>query len=115
MQTTVSLKNIEFYSFHGYYPEEKKAGNRFVVNLNVSFPQEKDFFVNYEQLFSIVKKIMMDHEPIDFIETMIEKVIELTKDKYDFVDAIHCEITKIKPPIAHFNGEGTSVQMTWKK
>ena len=115
MQTTVSLKNTEFYAYHGYYPKEKLTGNRFILNLKVSFSKENDQFVNYEHLFAISKDIMLNHEPIDFIETIIEKIMEQILGKYNFLEKIQCEITKVKPPIAQFNGDGTSVQLTWEK
>lgn len=115
MQTTVSLKKTEFYAYHGYYPEEKLTGNRFIVNLSVSFAQKEKLFVNYEHLFTIVHDVFIEQEPVDFLETLVQQIIKKCQEKYGFIDVIDCEIIKVKPPIAKFNGEGTSVQMKWKK
>jgi dihydroneopterin aldolase len=41
MKTEIYLQGMEFHAFHGVYPEEKKLGNRFRVEirmwLNVPF------------------------------------------------------------------------------
>lgn len=115
MKTTVALKKVQFYAKHGYYEEEKKIGNQFEVNLSCIFKQEEGRFVNYEHLFSTVQGIMDSDEPVDFIETLVEQIIKKIRVEYDFLSRINCEIIKLTPPIAKFEGKGTSVSMQWKK
>lgn len=115
MQTKVQLKNVLFYAYHGYYPEEQKTGNQFKVNLQVCFKNKEGRFVNYENLFLLTQQVIQREEPWLFLEEMAEEMIGLVREKYDFINEVVCEITKLKPPIAQFNGEGTSVEMIWQK
>lgn len=113
--TTVSLKAVKFYAMHGYYPEEKKMGNHFLVNLDCTFEQKEQRFVNYEHLFKVVKQVLLDNDPVDFIETLVEQIIDQVKDEYSFLNEVKCEIMKQSPPIEKFDGLGTSVSSVWQK
>jgi len=113
--TTVSLKEVKFYAMHGYYPEEKKMGNQFLVNLDCTFEQIDERFVNYEHLFKVVKEVFLKQEPVDFMETLAQQIIDQVKVEYTFLNQIKCEITKQAPPIAKFDGLGTSVSSIWQK
>ena len=35
MKMTVSIKNAEFFAYHGYYAEERSAGNTFLIDCEV--------------------------------------------------------------------------------
>ena len=55
----VALKNVRFFSYHGFYPEEQILGNVFFIDVETSFQVEEsgndDILktVNYELLFEI--------------------------------------------------------------
>lgn len=34
---TVALKDVKFYAFHGFYPEEQLTGSHFSVDVEVNF------------------------------------------------------------------------------
>jgi len=115
IKTKVALKEVQFYAKHGYYPEEKKIGNRFEVNLDCFFEQKADRFVNYEHLFKMVEQVIIKTEPMDFLEGLVQQIIDQVNKEYDFLDEVACEITKLTPPISQFDGKGTSVKMIWQK
>jgi dihydroneopterin aldolase len=54
---TIALHGAEFFARHGYYPEEQILGNRFIVDIEVSYDNDLsdqsdnlEDTVNYEQL-----------------------------------------------------------------
>ena len=76
---TIKLDNLQFYSFHGLYPEEKVIGGDFYVNLEASFSiqgvnaeieplTEIDQTVDYASIFNIVSRIMST--PRELLETV---------------------------------------------
>lgn len=115
LKTTVSLNSVEFYAFHGYYAEEKRIGNHFVVDVSCVFAQTADRFVNYEHLFAAVNSVMKQKKQIDFLEELVEEIIELIKTTFDFLEEISVEVLKKTPPIPKFAGKGASVKTVWTK
>ena len=58
----IQIENMEFYSFHGHFKEERIVGNKFRVDLTIetdmTLPAESDNLkdaVNYQRVYEIVK------------------------------------------------------------
>ena len=58
----IQIENMEFYSFHGHFREERIVGNKFLVDLTIETdmktPMESDNLndaVNYQRVYEIVK------------------------------------------------------------
>ena len=52
---TIALEGLQFYAYHGLYPEEQIIGNHFILDIRVSIPEPEDpgslnESVNYEVL-----------------------------------------------------------------
>jgi dihydroneopterin aldolase len=105
---TIELRSLQFYSFHGLYEEEKKAGGDFIVDVWAKFPAEDhilnsiDETVNYAALFEIIKK-EMDH-PRELLETLAQSICKKIHSQYSFLEEIEVKIEKKKAPIAGISG-----------
>jgi dihydroneopterin aldolase len=105
---TIELRDLEFFSFHGLYEEEKKAGGEFVVDVFAKFPAENhkltsiDETVNYAALFAIIKDEM--NQPRELLETIAQVIAEKIYAKYAVIKEIEIRIEKKKPPIVGFSG-----------
>ena len=105
---TIELKALRFHAFHGLYPEEKKIGNEFEVNLWVDYiPAEKiithiDNTVNYAQLHALIKAAMQ--QPRELLETVAMEIIESIYDQFPQIKKAAIEIVKLHPPISQFVG-----------
>jgi dihydroneopterin aldolase len=61
----IQIENMEFYSFHGHFKEERIVGNKFLVDLTIETDMKapavsdnlKDA-VNYQRVYDIVKSQM---------------------------------------------------------
>lgn len=100
----VSLRGAEFFAHHGFYPEEQKLGNRFVVDIEVSFTpkgdlnnDELDYSVDYEQLYELVCEEMKLTKKL--LETVAQAIIDRIKQQYTFVDSIQVSLKKLNPPL----------------
>lgn len=103
----IELKELQFFSFHGLYEEEKKAGGEFVVDLFASFSAKKpitdlDQTINYATLYALVKEEMSDSR--ELLETLAESIAEKIYLVYPILKKIDIRIEKKNPPIVGFSG-----------
>jgi dihydroneopterin aldolase len=112
----IELKQVRFYSHHGLYDGERKAGGEFVVDLAVKYPaadrklQRINETVNYEILYDLVKQEMQ--EPRDLLETVAMAITENIRKQFPSVEEVEIRIEKKNPPLINFSG-GASV--TYKR
>ena len=97
---TVALKEVKFYAFHGFYPEEQLTGNHFSVDVEVTFVPNIDTenlakTVNYEVINSIVIKQMNHTQKL--LETVVKNIIDDLTNTYDFLQTAVVGIKKIHP------------------
>lgn len=103
MQTKVAIEGAEFFAFHGFYDEEQKAGNTFIVDLEVTLSNEdlsKDDIrhtLNYEQLYEICKAEM--HITQRLIETVAYNILKIVQNKFSDVTNARVKIQKIAPQL----------------
>jgi dihydroneopterin aldolase len=103
----IAIQGAEFFAYHGFYPEEQKIGNKFIVDVEVSFKpigSLKDDkignTVDYEQLYRIVTEQMK--RTMKLIETVAQAIADKIKEQFPFVDHVKVTIKKMNPP---FNGK----------
>lgn len=104
---TILLKDLEFFSHHGLYEQEKVLGNSFIINASFSFkPDEKissiHQTINYVSIYDIVKKRM--DIPAILLETLAQ---EIADDMYRFdkrLQSVSVSIEKKNPPILNIQG-----------
>ena len=100
----IELKDMEFFSKHGCFEEERIIGNRFVVNLAVygdfSAAAESDCLedaVNYQTLYDIVKEEM--DIPSHLLENVAQRTVTRIKKQFPVLEKITLTIDKINPPL----------------
>jgi dihydroneopterin aldolase len=101
---TISLEGLEFFAYHGYYPEEQRIGNKYAldITINTDFIEAavKDKLsatVNYETLYQIAAKVMQ--EPAKLLEHIGFKVIASVREHYPDVQKVTVRVSKFNPPI----------------
>jgi dihydroneopterin aldolase len=100
----ISLHGAAFFAYHGFYPEEKKIGSHFVVDIDVEFTTTADLnddnlenTVNYERLYEIVSGEMKVTRKL--IETVAQAIINQIKEQYPFIDRVQVKLKKVNPLI----------------
>lgn len=101
---TIALHGVEFFAFHGFYPEEQKLGTKFIVDVDVSFTPAGDLkddeishTVDYERLYEIVEKSMKKTSKL--IETVAQTIANEIKNEFAIVETIRVSIKKMNPPL----------------
>lgn len=100
----VALQGVEFFAYHGFYPQEQTLGNHFIVDVSVQFAQQHHFnddeiahTVNYEQLYQMVEAEMKQTRKL--LETVVQGIIDRIKAAYPLVEIIQASIKKLNPPL----------------
>ena len=112
--STIRLKNIKIYAFHGCLVEEGKIGSDYLVNLSVKANLEKAVktdrlkdTVDYVHLQKIVKDEMRDRSKL--LENVGQRIIDAIFNQIPLVNAVKVTVAKVNPPIG---GDVAEVSVT---
>ncbi|RID84465.1 dihydroneopterin aldolase [Peribacillus asahii] len=101
----IYLNEMEFYGYHGVFPEETKLGQRFIVDIVVETDLAKagqtdclDDSINYGELFEVVQGIM-EGEPMKLLEAVAETISTKLLDKFPSIQTCTVKVIKPNPPI----------------
>lgn len=115
--TTIELKNLRFYAYHGALPHERRVGNQFLVTLSVTFDasdvmQSDDLTqgINYADLHDAIRTEM--RIPSQLLEHVAHRILTRIGTDFTTVKTATITITKSTPPIPAFQGEGVSFSAT---
>lgn len=104
----ISLNKLLFVGYHGLYPEEKKLGNNYSVEIDIDFtPKEGvidqlDQTIDYVHVYAIVKKWM--EIPTPLLETLVGKIADDILLSQVLANKVFVKITKLHLPISSFEG-----------
>ena len=109
---TISLSDVRFFAYHGVFPQERRVGNEFSVDIDVIIPEEMidesdqiKNTVSYADIYDIIK-VEMDR-PCELLETVLLKIRKRIRDIWPDVKGGKIKITKISPPISGFIGSAS--------
>lgn len=101
----IHLNEMEFYGYHGVFPEETKLGQRFrlTVSLAVDLKQagETDALehtVHYGEVYETCKSVV-EGEPKKLVEAVAEEVASRILSEFPLVQGIWVQLIKPDPPI----------------
>ncbi len=104
MNYTITLQQMEFRALHGCYELERKVGNRFAVDLEIttslgSLAETDDVTtaVSYLTVYEIVREQMAITRHT--IEAVAVQIIEAVKSAFPQIESVSCRVAKIAPPL----------------
>ena len=104
----ISLNKLLFVGYHGLYPEEKKLGNNYSVEIDIDFTPKQgvidqlDQTIDYVHVYAIVKKWM--EIPTPLLETLVGKIADDILSSQALANKVYVKITKLHLPISTFEG-----------
>ncbi|RPD41605.1 dihydroneopterin aldolase [Chitinophaga barathri] len=98
---TIALESIKFFAYHGLYKEEQVLGNHFILDVQVSIPEPEhpsmlSESVNYEELYSIARRVMEVPQPL--LEQVVHDITAAIRAKYPYVTHSKVTLRKQAPP-----------------
>lgn len=113
----IFLNKLEFYAYHGVFPEENKLGQRFFVDLileaDLKRAAETDHInetVDYGELYEVVRQVV-EGSPRRLVEKVTDEIASAILSTFSIVKTCTVKVTKPDPPIAgHY--QSVAVEMT---
>jgi 7,8-dihydroneopterin aldolase/epimerase/oxygenase len=97
----IILEEMEFYGYHGVFPEENTLGQRFRASLELHLDLKKsgesdnlEDSVNYAEVYNICKSVI-EGPKMNLVEAVAEKIASTLLESFEVVQS--CTITLIKP------------------
>lgn len=103
MKTKVAIHGAEFYAYHGFYEEERKTGNHFIIDAEVTlktFDSSDDNIqdtVNYETIYNICNDEMSKTQKL--LETVVYNIITRFQTELHTIVAATVRMEKIAPQL----------------
>ncbi|MFA8438958.1 dihydroneopterin aldolase [Pueribacillus sp. YX66] len=113
----IFINKLQFYGYHGVYPEETKLGQRFYVDVIIeadlkSASQSDDIndTIDYSLVYGRIRHIM-EGEPRKLLEKLAEEIATDLLQNFSLVERITIKIVKPNPPI-HGHYDSVAVEIT---
>lgn len=110
MPDRLVISGLTLHGYHGVYPEERREGQTFVVDLELewdatsaSSTDDVTHTVDYSQVVPAVAEIVTG-EPVDLIETLAHRVAERVLE-FRLVEVVTVTIHKPQAPLPHPVGD----------
>ncbi len=113
---------MEFFAFHGHYPEEKSAGNRFLVDLVLYAETRKaelsdnlEDALNYQVAYALVREVFL-HTKSNLVEKIASDVLDVLFNEFKQLRKAKIKIKKINPPMGgKIDAVGVEIKRKAKK
>ncbi|MCX6154731.1 MAG: dihydroneopterin aldolase [Candidatus Kapabacteria bacterium] len=103
--TRLSVKDAEYYAYHGVKPEEKKLGGKYQVDLDLYYDAKNAFVnddvgdaLNYEEALYCVSEVI-NGDSYDLIETIANEILNAILEKFTQLDKATVRVRKMGAPI----------------
>ncbi|MEB1805995.1 MAG: dihydroneopterin aldolase [Bacillaceae bacterium] len=112
----IIIDQMQFYGYHGVYPEENKLGQRFKVDatlwLDLSAAGVNDDLnqtVNYAEVYELTKKAV-ENQTHKLVETIAENISSSILKTFPIVQSCTIKVIKPDPPInGHYNSVAVEI------
>jgi dihydroneopterin aldolase len=99
----ILISGMEFFAFHGHYPEEKLAGNKFSVDLTMwsdtSIAEKSDNLddaINYQVAYAIVKDVLSNTKS-NLLEHIANNILDAIYTEFSSLEKAKVLIKKLHP------------------
>ncbi|MBT3754916.1 MAG: dihydroneopterin aldolase [Candidatus Cloacimonetes bacterium] len=114
----IHLHEMVFYGYHGVHPEERKLGQRFIVNFSYETQQKHDNdiknledTVDYTKVYAIIKHTLEERE-FFLLEVCANTILDSILDTFPSI--IYANV-RIKKPSVPINGSLGSVEVEMER
>ena len=100
----IKLEGLNFYAHHGYYTEERKRGNNYILDVEIDYDLEKaadtddlEDALNYEEVYNICEEEM--DNPRHLIEAVAKSIAVRVRDRFPHLSYVQVTMKKLKPQL----------------
>lgn len=112
----IMLNNMQFYGFHGLFPEENKLGQMFHVDVSLfadlkqaGRTDDMNDSIDYGDIYEAVRDVT-EGQAYNLLEAVAEGIANRLLNSYSRVDACTIKVEKPNPPIpGHYDSVAVEV------
>ena len=100
----IRIEQMEFYSFHGCFEEERIVGNRFIVDLDMETDMSRacetdhiDDALNYQTAYDLIKEEMKTKSYL--LEHIACRILDTLFRNFPQLEKASVEVSKMNPPM----------------
>ena len=100
----ITLSDMHFFAYHGFYPEEQANGNDFKVNITLELPAVQaatndnlDDTLNYELVYNVVKEEMAQTSKL--LEHVAARIKTRLLNDFKLILSAKVIVSKKNPPL----------------
>jgi dihydroneopterin aldolase len=115
----IRIEQMEFYSYHGCFEEERIVGNRFIVDLEMTTDMTRacatdkiDDALNYQTAYDLIKSEMKTNSYL--LEHIACRILDALFSKFPELDSASVKVSKMNPPMGGKIGS-VSVEISRKR
>ncbi|RFU62665.1 dihydroneopterin aldolase [Peribacillus glennii] len=113
----IYVNGMQFYGYHGVFPEENRLGQRFAVDLAVELDlstagksDNLDDSINYGELYSICRDVV-EGKTFKLVESIAEHIASEVLVKYETIHFCTVKVYKPDPPIpGHYQSVAVEIR-----
>ncbi|MBA9029296.1 MULTISPECIES: dihydroneopterin aldolase [Bacillaceae] len=113
----IYLNSMQFYGYHGVFPEETRLGQRFYVDLIVETDlatagksDNLEDSINYGELYEVCKDVT-EGKPFKLVEAVAEKIASELLSRFSKVQTCTVKVYKPDPPIpGHYQSVAVEIK-----
>lgn len=117
---TLTLKNLFFEAYHGFYEEERQQGNRFEVDLTFTADLRRagesdrlEDTIDYQKAADIVQEVM-EGPSQKLIETLTKQIGDQLFESFPQADQLQVAVRKLSPPL-NIETAYSETRMSWQR
>ncbi|RNE49884.1 dihydroneopterin aldolase [Corynebacterium alimapuense] len=107
MADRIELRGLECFGYHGVFPEEKREGQTFLVDLvcwldtaPAAATDDLNLTINYAELAELAISVISG-DSRDLIETVAAEIADTALNDFSLLHAVEVTVHKPSAPIPH--------------
>lgn len=101
----ITIKNAQYYAYHGVRKEEQKLGGKYEVDLDMWYDAKPAFIkddvnyaLNYEEAMFLISEVMLN-EQYNLIETIANEILNAVMEKFPPLMKAQVRVRKLSVPL----------------
>ena len=103
--TRITIKNAQYYAYHGVRGEERKLGGKYEVDLDMWYDAKPAFIkddvnyaLNYEEAMFLISEVVLN-EQYSLIETIANEILSSLMEKFGQLMKAQVRVRKLSVPL----------------
>jgi dihydroneopterin aldolase len=103
--TTLTIKDAEFYAYHGVKAEEQQMGGKYQIDLELTYNATQaiindnvKYALNYEEAMFCIEEIVVG-EQYNLVETIANEILNMAMERFPHLLKATVRVRKMNAPI----------------